>query len=118
MKSTQTSGATKAAFLMDRNYGEDMAGMGGTGGPACIVDEPDRLDDDGLPVDADGDTLILYERDAEYTEEEAIYLAASARSYREVRRRLRDDRKVAAHHTRARGAARRTAGRPPTWSSG
>lgn len=118
MKSVQTGGTTKAAFLTDGNYDEDMAGMGGLGGPAYIVDEPDRFDDDRLPFEADGDTRILCERDAESTEEEAVYLAAYAQSYHEVRRSLRDDRNgqgfsslpsAAAPCTRTRRAGRRTA---------
>lgn len=39
--------------------------MGAITGPALIVGEPARFDDNGPPLEADGDTLTPYERDAE-----------------------------------------------------
>ena len=51
------------------------------------------FDDDGLPLtDEQGNTLVPFEPDKEYGEEEAIYLCAFAGSYREVRGALQATR--------------------------
>lgn len=92
LRSTQPpqGGAAKATFFLDREEcGPQWEGLGVQ---LLGTDDPDRVDDDGLPLEADGDTLIPFEKGAEYTEEEAIYLPLYAQSYREVRRTLRVDR--------------------------
>lgn len=78
LRSVTAGPVAKMAFLTEPDVEIEFGSSVARSSVACPFEEPDKVDDEGLPLEADGGTLIPCERKAENTEAQVNYFGYRA----------------------------------------